>query len=52
MPRHLFGRSLMIIVIPMLLVTGVVTVVFFDRHYRITTATNDGAALSTTVAYM
>jgi len=39
MPRRLFGRSLMIIVIPMLLLQTVVTIVFFDRHYRITTAT-------------
>ena len=39
MPRGLFGRSLMIIVIPMILLQAVVTIVFFDRHYRITTAT-------------
>ena len=38
MPRRLFSRSLMIIVIPMLLLQTVVTIVFFDRHYRITTA--------------
>jgi two-component system osmolarity sensor histidine kinase EnvZ len=38
MPRSLFSRSLMIIVIPMLLLQTVVTIVFFDRHYRITTA--------------
>jgi len=39
MPRRLFGRSLLIIVVPMLLLQAVVTIVFFDRHYRITTAT-------------
>jgi two-component system, OmpR family, osmolarity sensor histidine kinase EnvZ len=39
LPHRLFGRSLMIIVIPMLLLQAVVTIVFFDRHYRITTAT-------------
>ena len=39
MPRRLFGRSLMIIVLPMLILQLVVTIVFFDRHYRITTAT-------------
>jgi two-component system osmolarity sensor histidine kinase EnvZ len=38
MPRRLFSRSLMIIVIPMLLLQTVITIVFFDRHYRITTA--------------
>ena len=38
MPRRLFGRSLIIIVAPMLLLQAVVTTVFFDRHYRITTA--------------
>jgi two-component system osmolarity sensor histidine kinase EnvZ len=38
MPRRLFSRSLMIIVLPMLLLQTVVTIVFFDRHYRITTA--------------
>jgi len=39
MPRRLFSRSLMIIVLPMLILQLVVTIVFFDRHYRITTAT-------------
>jgi two-component system, OmpR family, osmolarity sensor histidine kinase EnvZ len=38
MPRRLFSRSLMIIVMPMILLQTVVTIVFFDRHYRITTA--------------
>ena len=38
MPRRLFSRSLMIIVIPKLLLQTVITIVFFDRHYRITTA--------------
>src|SRR5262245_17125077 len=38
MPRRLFSRSLMIILIPMLLLQAVITIVFFDRHYRITTA--------------
>jgi two-component system osmolarity sensor histidine kinase EnvZ len=38
MPRRLFSRSLMIIVIPMILLQTVITIVFFDRHYRITTA--------------
>ncbi|MGH7552237.1 MAG: histidine kinase dimerization/phospho-acceptor domain-containing protein, partial [Longimicrobiales bacterium] len=38
MPRRLFSRSLMIIVMPMLLLQTVITIVFFDRHYRITTA--------------
>jgi len=38
LPRGLFGRSLIIIVAPMLLLQAIVTTVFFDRHYRITTA--------------
>jgi two-component system osmolarity sensor histidine kinase EnvZ len=38
LPRGLFGRSLIIIVAPMLILQAVVTTVFFDRHYRITTA--------------
>jgi two-component system, OmpR family, osmolarity sensor histidine kinase EnvZ len=38
MPRRLFSRSLIIIVMPMLLLQTVITIVFFDRHYRITTA--------------
>jgi len=38
MPRRLFGRSLLIIVIPMILLQAVVVSVFFDRHYRIVTA--------------
>ena len=39
MPRGLFGRSLIIILAPMLILQAVVTAVFFDRHYRIVTAT-------------
>jgi two-component system osmolarity sensor histidine kinase EnvZ len=39
MPRGLFGRSLLIIITPMLILQAVVTAVFFDRHYRIVTAT-------------
>ena len=39
MPRRLFGRSLIIILAPMLILQAVVTAVFFDRHYRIVTAT-------------
>jgi two-component system osmolarity sensor histidine kinase EnvZ len=39
MPRRLFGRSLLIILAPMLILQAVVTLVFFDRHYRIVTAT-------------
>jgi two-component system, OmpR family, osmolarity sensor histidine kinase EnvZ len=51
MPRRLFSRSLMIIVIPMLLLQAVVTVVFFDRHYRITTATMTRGVVND-IAYM
>ena len=51
MPRHLFGRSLMIIVLPMLLLQAVVTIVFFDRHYRITTATMTRGVVND-IAYM
>jgi two-component system osmolarity sensor histidine kinase EnvZ len=39
MPRGLFGRSLIIILAPMLILQAVVSAVFFDRHYRIVTAT-------------
>ncbi len=39
MPRGLFGRSLIIILAPMLILQAVVTAVFFDRHYRVVTAT-------------
>ncbi|HEX3672851.1 MAG TPA: ATP-binding protein [Rhizomicrobium sp.] len=38
MPRGLFGRSLIIIVAPVVLLLGVVTYVFFERHYAIMTA--------------
>jgi two-component system osmolarity sensor histidine kinase EnvZ len=51
MPRRLFGRSLLIIVMPMLLLQAVVTIVFFDRHYRITTATMTRGVVND-VAYM
>jgi len=38
MPRTLFGRSLLMIVLPVLLLQIIVTFVFFDRHW--TTMTN------------
>jgi two-component system osmolarity sensor histidine kinase EnvZ len=39
LPRGLFGRSLIIVIAPVLLLQVVVAAVFFDRHYRIVTAT-------------
>ena len=35
MPRGLFGRSLIIIVAPVVILQGIVTYVFFERHYDI-----------------
>lgn len=37
MPRGLFGRSLIIIVAPMVMLQGIVTYAFFVRHYAIVT---------------
>ena len=37
-PRGLFGRSLIIIVAPMVILQGIVTYAFFVRHYDIMTA--------------
>lgn len=37
LPRGLFGRSLLIVVAPMLLLQGIVTYVFFERDLRETT---------------
>src|ERR1700748_2838548 len=37
LPRRLFGRSLIIIVAPMVLLQGVVTYVFFERDLDTTT---------------
>ncbi len=37
LPRGLFGRSLIIIVAPMLMLQGVMTYAFFERHYAIVT---------------
>ena len=39
LPRGLFGRSLIIVVAPVLILQIIVAAVFFDRHYRIVTAT-------------
>lgn len=39
LPRGLFGRSLIIVIAPVLILQIIVTAVFFDRHYRIVTAT-------------
>jgi two-component system osmolarity sensor histidine kinase EnvZ len=38
MPRSLFGRSLIIIVAPVVILQGIITYVFFERHYDIMTA--------------
>jgi two-component system osmolarity sensor histidine kinase EnvZ len=38
MPRGLFGRSLIIIVAPVVILQGIITYVFFERHYDIMTA--------------
>src|SRR5271169_3813327 len=35
MPRGLFGRSLIIIVAPVVILQGIVTYAFFERHYDI-----------------
>jgi len=39
LPHGLFGRSLIIIVAPVLILQIIIALVFFDRHYRIVTAT-------------
>jgi two-component system osmolarity sensor histidine kinase EnvZ len=39
LPRRLWGRSLIIVVAPILILQAIVTAVFFDRHYRVVTAT-------------
>ena len=33
LPHRLFGRSLIIIVTPVVMLQGVVTYAFFERHY-------------------
>lgn len=35
MPRGLFGRSLIIIITPVVILQGIVTYIFFERHYDI-----------------
>ena len=37
LPRGLFGRSLIIIVAPVVLLQAIVTYIFFERHYDIVT---------------
>jgi two-component system osmolarity sensor histidine kinase EnvZ len=45
LPRSLFGRTLLIIVVPTLLTLGVATFVFFDRHwYTVTNRLTMGVA--------
>ncbi len=39
LPHGLFGRSLIIVVAPLLILQLIIALVFFDRHYRIVTAT-------------
>ena len=38
MPRRLFGRSLLIIITPVVLMQAIVSYAFFERHYSIMTA--------------
>ncbi len=38
LPHGLFGRSLIIVIAPVLILQIVIALVFFDRHYRIVTA--------------
>jgi two-component system osmolarity sensor histidine kinase EnvZ len=38
LPHGLFGRSLIIVVAPVLILQIIIALVFFDRHYRIVTA--------------
>src|SRR5690348_7059337 len=35
LPRGLFGRSLIIIVTPVVILQGIVTYIFFERHYDV-----------------
>lgn len=37
MPKSLFGRSLLIIIVPMVLLQGVVAFVFMERHWQLVT---------------
>ncbi len=48
LPRHLFGRSLIIIVAPILLLQGIMAYVFFERDLDTTTRrlARDGETLS------
>ncbi len=39
LPHGLFGRSLIIVIAPVLILQIIIALVFFDRHYRIVTAT-------------
>jgi len=49
LPRRLFGRSLIIIVAPMVLLQGMVTYAFFVRHYSVMTRhLSAGVAVSVT----
>jgi two-component system osmolarity sensor histidine kinase EnvZ len=51
LPRGLFGRSLIIIIAPMVMLQGVVTYAFFVRHYAIVTRhMAEGAAAD--IAYL
>jgi two-component system osmolarity sensor histidine kinase EnvZ len=37
LPRGLFGRSLLIIIMPIVILQGIVTYAFFERHYDVVT---------------
>ncbi len=51
LPRGLFGRSLIIIVAPVVLLQAIVTYVFFERHYDIVT-TRMARNVASDVAYL
>ena len=50
-PRRLFGRSLIIIVAPVVILQAIVTYVFFERHYTIVTA-RMARGVATQIAYL
>ncbi len=51
LPRRLFGRSLIIIVAPMVLLQGMVTYAFFVRNYSVMTR-HLSAGVAASVAYL
>ena len=52
MPEGLYSRSLLIIIVPIVLLQGILTFVFLDRHWQLVTRKLSSAVASEIVSFL